>query len=940
VLATLSDFEPWLEDNKLVFFPEFTNHGPDHISSVISTAADLVTEPSWSLLTASDAAALILAALLHDCAMHISENGFITLVSHGDFDPFHKDDVPWPELWKSYTREALRFDGRKLFSLFGNTEPVTMPPLKSGSLTHRDRTLIDDFLHRHHARLAYEIATGGVPGPTTERLSLSRLDNDFRTLIGDIARSHGIAVREAITRLDKNSRRMMQGVHTTYVMALLRIADYLQIEAPRAPDPVLQTSSLTGPVSQLERHAHRTVVEVTTVDDDRESLYVTARPTTARDFVHISKLLGLLQAELDQTWAVLGEVYGPIDSLRDLGLTVRRIRSNIDDIASFETTVEYIPVAATFTTATADLLKLLIGPLYEHRSEIGIRELLQNAIDAILERRDVATQSGISTNDAVSTTPDILISITTDSNEKYLSVTDTGIGMTRDVLLNYFLRAGASFRYSEAWQKLHTDTTGQSRVMRSGRFGIGALAAYLLGDSMKVTTRAAHQASGITFDAYIEDENIELRKTTAPIGTTVRIRLQPDVAQRLTWHTELWDFYCGSDLIVDRTVDGRQVEQREVWPACGAKLPPTWRRLSHPGFADIQWSFWEPRSRTSIACNGIWVEEIHHDDDDYSYRSRHEKRKSKHKPNLRLSIFDRDGRLPLNLQRTSVTSIPFRDHLDEEIAKDFLAFAATRLPYFEDLNALFHETLRYPGLNQLEGDLYYPSFLRSPYGWILPSASSLTHLGANRLVFTMKKAKAPYSFPIRLASSHFICPFLDEEYGTNEIAQLLSTLVRYSAAKVIVPWKTMREMFREDKYSTIMHMAKVTPLGSRHSLLSFGSDFELSLDITPLQPKSRPDHPEYKEHYRQSHREEDDDSEYRDHDQHYIIAEVVYDKYFNDSEWGHHYSTASGVWSSLGIYSIPFAAKDRTSIIKHPQIKSYAQAHAKLWSTHKKYNQE
>jgi hypothetical protein len=84
--------------------------------------------------------------------------------------------------------------------------------------------------------------------------------------------------------------------------------------------------------------------------------------------------------------------------------------------------------------------------------------------------------------------------------------------MTPEIIRDYFLRAGASFRKSSAWRKEHDDVQGHSRVLRTGRFGVGALAAYLLGDEIEVTTRHlfADPLHGIKFTARLDDEAISL----------------------------------------------------------------------------------------------------------------------------------------------------------------------------------------------------------------------------------------------------------------------------------------------------------------------------------------------------------------------------------------------------------------------------------------------
>ena len=60
-------------------------------------------------------------------------------------------------------------------------------------------------------------------------------------------------------------------------------------------------------------------------------------------------------------------------------------------------------------------------------------------------------------------------------------IIDKGMGMTKDVILNYFLNVGASFRDDPIWREGFLDNEGNAKVLRSGRFGIGALTAFLLG---------------------------------------------------------------------------------------------------------------------------------------------------------------------------------------------------------------------------------------------------------------------------------------------------------------------------------------------------------------------------------------------------------------------------------------------------------------------------
>lgn len=713
---------PWFEDNKLVFFPEYTDHGPKHIEEVFETAESLITESAWKILNPKDVAVLILGIILHDCAMHLSEDGFVSLIND-DSRPLDEGfgDQPWLRLWNDFMAEARRFDDRKLKALFDDVEPVRIPPLDPLMMTKRDRLLIGEFLRRHHPRLAHEIALTGVPGPPDRGLSLGDIPSDVGDLAGLVARSHGLDLRVCVDYLNDKGKwgaRRTSGMHVTYLMVLVRIADYLQIHSTRAPKEVLKVRSLRSPVSRGEWDAHEDIIDIHQETDDPEAIWVEAKPKDVKTYLKLKHLLTDIQREMDESWAVLGEVYGPKDDLRGFGIRLRRIRSNIQDVAAFARTVNYVPRHAALQTAGVDLLKLLVTPLYGDRPEVGVRELLQNAVDARLELEDyLGKNPQMPQPDLQEQSADVVISIMWEEDgTKWLSVSDRGIGMTVDTVLNYFLKAGASFRFSHAWRRQHEDEQGRPRVLRSGRFGIGILAGFLLGDEIHVSTRhvTARPDEGISFICRLEDDTVQLDRTTRPVGTTVSIPLPEAVFRKLAkdcfnWHHYIfnepafsWYWYCLEEPSVHFLIQGRPVEQKYALPSADSDLPPEWRRVRHPAFRDIHWTYLG--AAPSLTCNGIAVIDLSKEDDEEDEEDEDFGGEGFTRPTI--SVFDPHGALPLNLQRTglSVKELPFEAELLKNICYDILAFLLVNTPSKRPppggqagRNALKAEHLRYPG---------------------------------------------------------------------------------------------------------------------------------------------------------------------------------------------------------------------------------------------------
>lgn len=725
--SVISLIEPILANNQTPFFPEYTDHGLKHVEGVLRTAYSLVSDRARKVLTPGDAAVLVLSCILHDLAMHTTKDGFATLVAgeHEWRNVPELGDRPWPELWADFKSEARRFDARALKRIFGSVEPVEIPELDPELWNGKHLKLIGEFLRRHHHRLAHQIALNGVPGPDGQRLRLEPMEADIADLAGLVARSHGAPIRESLGYLDKyHSRQHYKGIHAVFLMALLRVADYLQIDSARAPRRLLAVKRLRSPVSQMEWRAHAAIIDVC-AGADKESLFINALPEDVATYLHLRQLLTSLQAELDASWAVLGEVYSRFsdEKLDHLGLCLRRVTSNIDDVERFAKTVSYVPCHAAFDTAGAELMNLLVEPLYGDNPFIAVRELIQNSVDAVREF-DAYTQGagGQGEIDTPDQSADVLVTLTSDEEGViWLKVDDKGIGMTPETLRQYFLKAGASLRTSLDWRRTFEDETGDSRVLRSGRFGIGVFATLLLGDTIHVATRHISSPIGLEFEASLADESVEFKKLQRPVGTSVWIRIDERIALELLQYPHKWAWYlldtpslercvqmrdCTSLLTHMQGVRGMSVEDArelldklchaEEWPNLhahlplpGSDLPTGWARICHDDYSDLHWTY---GAAPVLTCNGIKVMEDKFLPPDFESNSimsefglaMHFNEGVSGAMSFalpRCSCFDRNGDLPLNLQRTSVTRpYPFMAQLREDVLRDFVADALVNAP--------------------------------------------------------------------------------------------------------------------------------------------------------------------------------------------------------------------------------------------------------------------
>lgn len=683
-LSTIDEFAPWISSNKLPFFPYYTDHGPTHLQMVLTTAEALIHDEAWAAITPQDAVVLVLSVLLHDSAMHLTPDGFVTLINPSKPRDLIKgfNDKPWPELWSEFMREARRFDSRKLTALFGDSEPVHTPPQNPMDMTLRDRLLIGEFLRRYHHRLAHEIALFGVPSPDPNTIRLQSIPDEIADLAGLVARSHGMPIRSCLPYLNEkySNAREFQGVHAPFLMAVLRVADYLQIQSERAPKQLLRLDKPRSPVSMGEWNAHNAIRDIRNTDDDPEAIFIDAVPKDVATFLKIKDWLKGIQHELDTSWAVLGEVYGRY--IGHLGLVIRRVRSNLDNETAFAKTVDYIPRKASFESAGADLLKLLVGPLYGDNPAVGIRELVQNAVDAVRERWELERQQTGVDHSTEETDWDVLVSLDEDKQGNWtLTVEDKGIGMTPEIVSEYFLKAGASFRRSKDWKDNFEDAEGHSKVLRSGRFGVGALAAFLLGSEIHVSTRhfLELEDAGIEFSATIQTDAIQMQRIKRYPGTAITIKLSSEMVKELDinrTHNQMgeWDWFCLPKPKVVRKKIKNKFKQAYDLPQDRSILPSDWHQIHPEGFEEVQWTYSDaPR----LVCNGIQIRRSSNENKPssdflWSESSLSEKYRIK-MPNL--SVFDPDGHLPLTLQRYEVNSVyPFKGQLLEDVVIDILSF--------------------------------------------------------------------------------------------------------------------------------------------------------------------------------------------------------------------------------------------------------------------------
>ena len=530
VLAAFDSVGTWMSHSKTPFFPEYPEHDVSHVGRILSTAWILMSDQSRETVSAGDAAVLCCAALVHDSALHIDENSFSELVSPkaGLLIDERFNDQPWPGLWERYLEEVLRADQFTLRAIYGPELFPRRPPTDFRELTTQDRLVIGEFLRRHHHRLAYELTTLRLPTLRAIFDPIARLDNEMRDLIGLVARSHGLPLRECIRRLGgRDDVRDVLGVHLGFLMALIRLADYLDLNPERAPPQLAAVRRFASPVSEGEWRFTGSIKHIGYAKDDPECLDIQAVPPSPRDYQRVKAWVDDVEQELATAVGVIGEVYGRFPEL-PYALRFARTTSNLHSEGGVLGRLPYYPVEARLSTSGGELLKLLVNPLYSGRPEIAVRELVQNAVDAVNEFKRYCETTGATLVDEEPDEPDVTVELQRDTDGRcWLAVSDRGIGMTVETVTKYFLKVGSTYRRSEEWREMFAGGLGDRATLRAGRFGIGVLASFLLGREIEVQSRHASlpDSSGLRFAMTLDEEEVGIWKHSRKRGTTIRVRM-------------------------------------------------------------------------------------------------------------------------------------------------------------------------------------------------------------------------------------------------------------------------------------------------------------------------------------------------------------------------------------------------------------------------------
>jgi Histidine kinase-, DNA gyrase B-, and HSP90-like ATPase len=489
---------------------QFTLHDADHSRRVAERIAEIVPAATWERLSPSELALLLLGAYLHDIGM---------TPAHGRVAAYHA-------LLVDGSDGALSAPDRAAFQAWldrmaPGTELATEPRVMTTAELRRIDALTAHYVRDRHVEwgeawirehLSFEVA--GQP--------------TFQEDLIALCRSHHEGYDDLLERRFDPRFTTRGVVHLRYLAAVLRIADVLEVDPERTPEIVFRHRDIDGD-SVVHWHKDH---EVQITLERGERVIAEAAPQSATMHRAIEETVDQIELELRLVQSLAAEKPFGIAPPRKQPLpyewrlepiVYRRVQPKND---------AYEYVDGGFRPNTDKLLELLGGiALYQSRLA-AVRELLQNAFDAVRERigwQQLAHGDDSRMLDALLRRHEVALELLEDERGMWLVCSDSGAGMTKEIITKRLLVSGSGSS-AELLQLRRELAERDITLERTGRFGIGVLSYFMLGERVEIETCRCDEAhtrdgTGWAFSTEGVGSFGELRRIArAEPGTRVAIR--------------------------------------------------------------------------------------------------------------------------------------------------------------------------------------------------------------------------------------------------------------------------------------------------------------------------------------------------------------------------------------------------------------------------------
>ena len=447
-------------------FPSLTVHDITHVDGLWQVAS-VLTGPEYPI-NPLEGFVLGVAFILHDAALSYQAVG-----------------------GKSVLRETTEW--KDFFSDYGENSELS----QEEKLYETDFRAIR-FLHAKYAKTLYKTLFTRNDGTNFYIIGNESLRNHLGKLSSQIAASHHWnldAVKSLGFQMPAPPEFPQEWrINPIKLACIIRCADAGHIDGNRAPDYLLKLLAING-LSRAHWEAQNRLSQIDTDINDATSVIVASNiDFPEKDYSAWNVACDAVMV-LDHELRSSNEILSKFD--KKICFKAKKVSGaeSRTELSKYIKTDGWIPCDANIHISNVESLITNLGgdKLYgtEHKIEVVLRELIQNARDAISARRIL--EPGFEGK--------IKIKVEYIDGKYWFSVSDNGVGMSMQTVLDYLLNFGNSFWASDL-AKTEYPGLRSSGFDAIGTFGIGFYSIFMVASEVIINTRK--------FDSSL-DSNIRLK---------------------------------------------------------------------------------------------------------------------------------------------------------------------------------------------------------------------------------------------------------------------------------------------------------------------------------------------------------------------------------------------------------------------------------------------
>lgn len=444
-------------------FRQYTDHDIGHCRNLIDLMGRFIPEETRRRLNGLELAVLLLSALLHDFGMFVKDEeraavkqAVLTSPDYGAFTAGH------------HARAAAIEEAR------GAGEHERAEVIQD--------SLLADYFRRMHPQRARDNVRANLASWLVFR------ELDISPYVLDVCESHAWGVYESgdplhpektVSQLPTNCPIHAFPLNLQYIACCLRLADIMDFDRSRTPVVVFQNINFTDEKSWEEWNKHLSVGGWTI--NDREVSFRT-ECTHPSFYVAVMEFLDWVDAELSHCRRLVVKE-APAAAAERYRLHLPPVADRWDVEMKDKS---YLAGGFRFQLEYERIMQLLMDKSLYPDPSLFLRELLQNALDACRNMEALAKEY-----DYAGYTPRIAVwDYSDDAEDPRVVFQDNGVGMSRKIVENYFMRVGRSYYRSPEFDAERARLKQKGiELEATSQFGIGILSCFMVADRFEVETR-------------------------------------------------------------------------------------------------------------------------------------------------------------------------------------------------------------------------------------------------------------------------------------------------------------------------------------------------------------------------------------------------------------------------------------------------------------------